>query len=71
MFQRRSRAVGWSLAQLCERAGVSRATLSLWRGGQTNPKIGTVEKLTNVLEVMERAVASIDREDAMRGQDHA
>ena len=66
-IQKRSRAIGWSLSELCRRAGVSRATLSLWRLGGTNPTIGTIEKLDSVLDRMERAIASIDLEDAMRG----
>jgi len=66
-FQKRSRAVGWSLSELCRRAGVSRATLALWRLGGTNPTIGTIEKLESVLVRMEKAVASIDLEDAMGG----
>jgi len=67
MYQARARAIGWSVAELCRRAGVSRATLSLWRLGGTSPNLGTVQKLDGVLTVMEGAVARLDLEDAQRG----
>lgn len=60
LYRDRAKAVGWTLSELCKRAGVHRSTLSQWRSNKANPNTSTVRKLDRVLEVMEQAIGNLN-----------
>ena len=61
-YHSRSRRIGWSLSELCRRSRVSRATVTAWKLGKTDPRMGTIRRLEIMLTAVESALARAEGE---------
>jgi transcriptional regulator with XRE-family HTH domain len=46
---------GWSVVNLCERAGIAPSTFYRWLLGQSEPKLGIYQRLVGALETEEQS----------------
>jgi transcriptional regulator with XRE-family HTH domain len=54
-----ARSAGTTVAKLCLHAGVAKATVSQWQGGEVTPNIRTWEKIEGAaVQMKKRAVKS-------------
>ena len=48
---------GKSISEVCRQAGVARSTFTRWKSGDNTPNIRTIQKILDVLNTNDQAIA--------------